>query len=101
MPRPTGGTPCRYCGQCALRVRKNEDAPRDRALLGGSEAGDVPAAARLTPGVVLALERHGIAKLRVVTAAAAIEPGGRVGGAGGGSAGVGAGGPLQLGLLAV
>ena len=82
-------------------MRKDEDGPRDRALLGGAEAGDVPAAARLTPGAVLALERHGVAKLRVGTAEAATEPGGRLGGAGGGSAGVGAGGPLQPGLLAV
>ena len=50
------------------RVGEDEDAPRDRALLGGSEAGDVPAAA-LPPGAVLALERHGVAELRVGTAA--------------------------------
>ena len=32
------------------RVRKDEDEPLDRALLGGSEAGGVPTAARLPPG---------------------------------------------------
>ena len=60
------------------RVRKDEDAPCTRALLSSSEAGCVPAAARLPPGAVLALalERHGVAELRVGTAAAAAEPGG-------------------------
>jgi len=43
------------------RVGEDEDAPRDGALLGRAEAGDVPAAARLPPGAVLELERHGIA----------------------------------------
>ena len=63
------------------RVRKDEDAPCTRALLSSSEAGCVPAAARLPPGAVLALalERHGVAELRVGTAAAAAEPGGRRG----------------------
>ena len=86
------------------RVGEDEDAPRDGALLGGvggAEAGDVPAAARLPPGAVLALERHGVAELRVGTAAAAVDPGGRHGGAGGGGPGVGARGPRQLGLLSV
>ena len=83
------------------RVGEDEDAPRFGALLGGAEAGDVPAAARLPPGAVLALERHGVTELRVGTAAAAVEPGGRRGGAGGAGAGVGAGGPRQLGLLSV
>ena len=52
-------------------VGEDEEAPCDGALLGGAEAGDVPAAARLPPGAVLALERHGVAELRVGTAAAA------------------------------
>ena len=83
------------------RVGEDEDASRDGALLGGAEAGDVPAAARLPPSAVLALERHGVDELRVGTAAAAADPGGRRRGAGGGSAGVGARGPRQLGLLSV
>ena len=83
------------------RVGEDEDAPRDGALLSGAEAGDVPAAARLPPGAVLTLERHGVAELRVGTTAAAADPGGRRGGAGGGGAGVGARGPRQLGLLSV
>ena len=57
------------------------------------------APARLPPGAVLALERHGVAKLRVRTAAAATEQGGRSGGAAGAGAGVRARGPRQLGLL--
>ena len=73
------------------RVGEDEDAPRDGALLSGAEAGDVPAAARLPPGAVLTLERHGVAELRVGTAAAAAEPDGRRGGAGGAGAEVGAG----------
>ena len=56
---------------------------------------------RLPPGAVLALERHGVTELRVGTATAAAGPGRRRGGAGGASAGIGAGGPRQLGLLAV
>ena len=62
---------------------KVEEAPRDGTLLGGSVAGGVPAAARLPRDTVLALERHGVAELRVGMAAAATEPGGRRGGAGG------------------
>ena len=65
----------------APRVGEDED---------GVEAGSVPAAARLPFSVVLALERHGVAELHTGTAAAAIEPGGRRGGAAGAGAGVGA-----------
>ena len=82
------------------RVRKDEDVPRDRALLGGSVCQQQPACrpARCWHWSVMG---HGVAALRVGTAAAAAEPGGRRGGAGGGSTGVGAGGPRLLGLLAV
>ena len=83
------------------RVGEDEDAPRDGALLGCAEAGDVSAAARLPPGAVLALGHHGVTKLLVGTAAAAAEPGGRRRGAGSGCAGVGAGGPRRLGLLSI
>ena len=54
------------------RVGEDEEAPCDGArVLDGSEAGGVPAAARQPPGAVLALERHGVAELRVGAAAAA------------------------------
>ena len=78
-----------------LRVREDKDAPRDRLLLGGTEAGDAPAAACLPPGAGLALDHHwhGVTELRVGMAAAAAEPGGRRGGAGGAGAGVRAKGP--------
>ena len=77
----------------------DEDAPRSGTLHSGAKAGDVPAEASLPPSAVLALERHGVAELRVGTAAAAAEPSRRRGGAGGASAGVG--GPRQLGLFAL
>ena len=55
---------------------------------------------RLPLGAVLALERLGVAELRVGTAAATTEPGGRRGGTGGAGAGVGAGRSRQLGSSA-
>ena len=57
------------------RVGEDENAPRDGALLGRAEASDVPAAARLPPGAVLAQKRHGVTKLRAGMAAAVAESG--------------------------
>ena len=74
---------------------------RTRRATARSSAVRRQAMCQLPPGAVLALERHGVAELRVGTAAAAAEPGGRRGCAGGAGAGVGAGGPRQLGLLTV
>ena len=82
-----------------LQLGEDEDSPRDGALLGVAEACNVPAAARLSPGAVVALERHGVSKLRVDTAAAAAEAGAGRGGARGACVWVGAWGPRQFGLL--
>ena len=59
------------------RVR-DDDEPREGALLGCAEADNVPSAARLPPGAVLALERRGVAELRVAAAASASASGVRV-----------------------
>jgi len=56
----------------------DEDEPREGALLGCAEADNVPSAARLPPGAVLALERRGVAELRVAAAASASASGVRV-----------------------